>query len=348
MAEWRRIVICIEQRSCVGRGPRYSWRPVLALAVGSTGTLGATTSPAWAIVPNASVTGTAVSLLSVSCAVTTACTAVGFQNSSGAVQPLAEMWNGQGWTTQRAAAPAGSAGGILAGVSCLLAAQCIAVGESLETGGSSVPLVEMWNGVKWTTAHAPAPAGSTSSELVSVSCVATGTGTPLPTACAAVGYTVGVDGVWAPLAESYNGTKWVLSHAPSRSGATFSELNGVSCVAASTCTAVGGDTNSDGTEVTLIETLNGTGWKLLPSANPASHPDPMLRTVSCTSPTSCVAVGENDITSIPIGGTRDWRQRGMGLSGPRSRSFPPARSHRSWPALPAFRAVLALQSADRT
>jgi hypothetical protein len=43
----------------------------------------------------------------------------------------------------------------------------------------------------------------------------------------------------ATLAEAWNGVTWVVQHTPSPAKAKESELSGVSCTAATTCTAVG-------------------------------------------------------------------------------------------------------------
>jgi hypothetical protein len=64
----------------------------------------------------------------VSCPRTTACTAVGISNSSSS-QPavLAEYWNGTAWVIQNTPDP--SVGNELAGVSCVAATTCTAVGH---------------------------------------------------------------------------------------------------------------------------------------------------------------------------------------------------------------------------
>src|SRR5579859_3381554 len=65
-------------------------------------------------------------------------------------------------------------------------------------------------------------------------------------------------------------------------------LNGVSCVAATDCMAVGlSNTNSDGA---LAETWNGKAWKIVSVPVPVSNLG-ALTGVSCTSATRCVAVG---------------------------------------------------------
>jgi len=67
-------------------------------------------------------------------------------------------------------------------------------------------------------------------------------------------------------------------------------LNGVSCVSATDCTAVGEYyRTATGPQLTLIERWNGTAWRVEPS--PSSGRDSTLDSVSCPSASSCTAVG---------------------------------------------------------
>jgi hypothetical protein len=66
------------------------------------------------------------------------------------------------------------------------------------------------------------------------------------------------------------------------------ELYGISCVSASSCTAVGFSVYHASPK-TLIETWNGTAWSLVPSPNTSA--DNILSGVSCVSVTACTAVG---------------------------------------------------------
>jgi hypothetical protein len=56
--------------------------------------------------------------------------------------------------------------------------------------------------------------------------------------------------------------------------------------------ATGGGASGEGESgFTLAESWNGTSWSLVPSPSPGSFSDE-LRGVSCTSPGSCMAVGD--------------------------------------------------------
>jgi hypothetical protein len=101
--------------------------------------------------------GTQSSLYGVSCAAKT-CLAVGAAGPSQAPditanQPAALAWNGATWTWL--AIPGGTSGtlyGILYGVTCVTAADCLAVG-SAQDGNATRNLAEFWNGTAWTISN---------------------------------------------------------------------------------------------------------------------------------------------------------------------------------------------------
>jgi hypothetical protein len=114
---------------------------------------------------------------------------------------------------------------------------------------------------------------------------------PAEDACVAVGNKrAGRDGTGA-FAESWNGTAWSVSPAPSPAG---SELLGVSCASATTCVAVGFDTTRRGALATLIESWNGSRWSQMSSP---SRGQAALSAVSCVSADSCTAVGNSGIAA---------------------------------------------------
>jgi hypothetical protein len=88
------------------------------------------------------------------------------------------------------------------------------------------------------------------------------------------------------LVESWNGAAWSVAPGPSPSVA---HLYGVSCTAASSCTAVGDYTSNSGLSRALIESWNGSAWSIVPNPSPAVAD---LYGVSCISASSCKAVGE--------------------------------------------------------
>ena len=88
-------------------------------------------------------------------------------------------------------------------------------------------------------------------------------------------------------------TSWSLVASPNN-GTHDNGLNDVSCVSATSCTAVsayttGNAINGNNVYQTLIESWNGTVWNLMPSPN--TGVTDTLYGVSCVSTTSCMAVG---------------------------------------------------------
>jgi hypothetical protein len=84
--------------------------------------------------------------------------------------------------------------------------------------------------------------------------------------------------------ERWNGTSWAIQTNPTPEG---SELEGVSCVSTTACTAVG----YVGTPEPLIERWNGASWSPMPAPNPAGSTYTWLESVVCTSTTECIANG---------------------------------------------------------
>ncbi|MGH2893325.1 MAG: hypothetical protein ACRDPM_08655, partial [Solirubrobacteraceae bacterium] len=90
---------------------------------------------------------------------------------------------------------------------------------------------------------------------------------------------------------------WVTSTTPGPSGPPNAAMMGVSCVSATFCMAIGSsDFGYDHSKTMLVRPIatfaqrwDGSAWTVLPT--PAAGPSPMLVSVSCASPTFCVAVG---------------------------------------------------------
>jgi hypothetical protein len=98
------------------------------------------------------------------------------------------------------------------------------------------------------------------------------------------------------LVESWNGRTWSVLESPNPEGSGTPRLNGVSCVSARSCVAVGSDSTYEGPSQTLVETSKGGNWSIVPSANGASGAS-YLNGVSCVSSESCFAVGEDKATA---------------------------------------------------
>jgi streptogramin lyase len=225
---------------------------------------------AWSIqsAPNPSNASSSF-LYGVSCPTASACTAVGYQATSGGYLTLVEQWNGTEWTVQ--SSPNGTGNyNVLDSVSCTATSACTAVG-SLFTGA----LVERWGGSSWVIQTSLNGSEAEYDGLSGVSCTSA-------TACTAVGwYSKTLFGADYPLAESWNGTAWT-SHAVTGSG----NLNSVSCSSASACTAVGGIL----AWTAVAQGWNGMEWTAQVTATPTGA-ETALFGVSCTSTSACIATG---------------------------------------------------------
>ncbi len=119
--------------------------------------------------------------------------------------------------------------------------------------------------------------------------------------CWAVGITIQFNGSggFTPLAEAWNGSTWTLAAPPPLPANDGGGLFGVSCLSGSDCWAVGavieqagGNGNPTGT---LAEHWDGSAWSIVPSPTPTGNgaAGAILQSVSCTSSSSCVAVGSS-------------------------------------------------------
>jgi hypothetical protein len=230
-------------------------------------------------------------LKGISCAASTSCEAVGrYDNSEGKNVTLAESWNGSEWVVQSTPNPSGATSSELTGVSCAASTSCEAVGSYSNSEGKRVTLAESWSSSIWVVQSTPNPSGATSSELTGVSCAAS-------TSCEAVGSYSNSEGKRVTLAESWSSSIWVVQSTPNPSGATSSELTGVSCAASTSCEAVGSYHNSEGKHVTLAESWSSSKWAVQSTPNPTGATASELRGVSCTASTSCETTGSYENTA---------------------------------------------------
>jgi hypothetical protein len=234
----------------------------------------------WLQTARAPSTARVATLDAVSCPAHGICTAVGYSSdrtySAGAT--LAEHLDGGKWTIQPTPHQAGGGLAELNGVSCPALTDCIAIGNS-----ALGPLGEQWDGTNWTIQSMPIPAGTFNPQPQAVSCAST-------VSCTAVGVTYTSVGENAmPLAEYWDGTSWTAETVPVPAGAFDIDLTGVSCPTATDCTAVGTYDGTAGGDP-LAEQWNGSTWTV--QATPG-HSGASLGSVSCVSPTVCIATGYN-------------------------------------------------------
>lgn len=282
---------------------------------------------AWTVASSTNVAGQAYNALAdVSCSSAAACTAVGADSAGLAQRPesLAERWNGTAWSTQTAVNPELPIESELKSVSCASNTQCVGAGKDLFAEGG---FVEVWNGTAWSVAATfpgemrkisctaegcvgvgvkggaaeawlvfqvsgawavtpikpMTPAGATATSFSGVSCFA-------GSACTAVGYYRDASLVYHPLVERWNGSAWTRQGAPDPlEGSGQNATLAVSCVSATSCTAVG-----EAAGKPVAEVMSEGSWVRSPAISlPAGAKGATLLGVSCGSTEGCMAVGDS-------------------------------------------------------
>jgi hypothetical protein len=220
-------------------------------------------------------------LSAVSCVTALDCTAVGWYYASPqGDQTLVETWDGTTWSV--VPSPNEEGNNYLLGVSCVSPTECMAVGKFDRTTGIGPyldqDLVESWNGSSWTIVNAPTEGSDVNEDLYGVSCVSA-------TDCVAVGYYVATAGNVSTnetLTALWDGSEWSLMTSPDAG-----VLNAVSCTSdAGLCMAVGEGNQG----YAIAEMWNGTGAWSDATTYDGTWTESLL-SVSCTSDSSCMAVG---------------------------------------------------------
>jgi hypothetical protein len=268
---------CPTSTHCVAVGQSHSYSPfayrtLIEESVGGT----------WAVVSSpSSPSGLGSTLHDVTCPSANLCIAVG-KNEDSASTPttLIEQNTGGGWTVVPSPNPTsfGAPYGVLSGVTCASAVDCIAVGVYESDNGLSEPLIEENRGSGWVIV--PSPGTGTGDLLNDVACTGAGT-------CYAVG-SAG-DQTGDLIMHRTNDGFWAIVYhtiaPPCPSGTTcirVGYLDDVTCSSAGTCIANPGFLEYAGGEWSVLGTGSAVGT--LPSR------------VTCAS-LDCVGA-----TSVPNGG----------------------------------------------
>jgi hypothetical protein len=182
--------------------------------------------------------------------------AVGENDSSNMQETLVEHRNGKVWkiVTSPNFAPSGNT---LASISISSAKDIWAAGTTTSTSSTSGdrPLIEHWNGSRWSISSSPALSG----RLFSVAAIKSND-------VWAVGENL-MPNFTGSLAEHWNGKQWRIVSSPNL-GPAINVLNSVVKISADTVWAAGDETNSPApsAEYTpLIERWNGTQWSVVSS-----------------------------------------------------------------------------------
>ncbi|HEY1651222.1 MAG TPA: hypothetical protein VGG09_04990, partial [Acidimicrobiales bacterium] len=231
----------------------------------------------WSVI-QATAGSTDTLLLSVSCTSASFCVAVGWTGSPST--PYVEQWNGSTWTPTVLPLPSGYADSLILSVSCPTSTSCMMAGLGENGSGDEIPLAEQFNGSSWSATSFPTFPPDTDTALFSVSCAGT-------SFCAAAG---GTDS--GVLVMTWNGSSWTQATLPSNGP---DDLNAISCFSATSCSAVGQQSNGGPTAALA---WNGQTWSQATTpAPPASSTGSALEAVDCITNWACVAVGDNQFGS---------------------------------------------------
>jgi hypothetical protein len=242
-------------------------------------------------------------LEAISCATATFCLTVGERTTAaGVAQAVAERWNGQRWLIVTPLRP--EAFSQLLGVSCHGPRNCYAVGwTSRSSAAASRPLVEHWNGRRWSIQTISRPASGAT--LQSVSC-------PTATSCTAVGQT-GTENIRLLVEDLSNG-KWTEGlpaiHAGAPGTASFYR---VSCSAPRVCTALVRYID-DSEELTWATAARGATGGFNVTVPPGDVSSDNAEGLSCR-PVACTIAGglnTNDGRGDPSGTGTTFAWRGSG------------------------------------
>jgi hypothetical protein len=177
-------------------------------------------------------------------------------------------------------------------VTCAAASDCWAVGASYDASGNNQTLIEQDAGSGWAVVPSPDPSGSRSGEFKSVACASVDD-------CWAVGDSFVAGGGESTLIAQDAGTGWSIVPSPNPLVGGFNELDGVTCVGATDCWAVGSFNDDSGYPVyPLVEHDTGSGWNVV--SNPDSSVAGSLQAVTCVSSADCWAVGSAGTTPEPF------------------------------------------------
>jgi hypothetical protein len=198
--------------------------------------------------------------------------------------------------------PAGGTGAsFFGGIACPAAGSCIAVG-SYQDSTTSHPIVDTLANGKWTTRLLAGPAG-VNSEGVSLDDVAC----PSISSCVAIGDYTDTSAHPQALVAILSAGAWTVRTTPVPADAASvaaPEQYALACAAVGSCQIVGRYSTAAGAAVPLIVAVSGPSVSArrgpLPSTTTGSIA--YLRDVSCSTATSCVAVGTYDTDSDTAGG----------------------------------------------
>jgi hypothetical protein len=285
--------------------------PTLANAATAPAANTAANAPAWSALevqsPHTTYSHPSAGLFAVTCTGTANCVAGGeYINSAGHEQAMVVSGSRGTWSGARAIALphtsyAKSGQGLINGLTCTSAGNCVAVGylgTQMGAAGDGRGFIDTEVRDTWRKALVPAePTGASTKpygEFNSVACSG-------PGACATVGFYLNAAHGAVPAAQTEVGGRWqaaagiTLPANATTGGAAFAILSSVQCPQSGFCFAVGSYRTTanqiQAMRVTQTRGHWGQAVEVGAPANAAVSPAAALASISCAMPTTCVAVG---------------------------------------------------------
>lgn len=232
-------------------------------------------------------------LSGVSCPAPTSCVAVGdYSDEFG----LVVTGSGSSWHAATLPAP-GDARDPPAefpnAVSCSASTACGAAGSNQDSSNDLAGLVLTKSGTTWAAVHAPLPAHAgavPNPEPDSIAC-------PVAKMCAVTGGYAGSGEFQQVELLTWNGTSWSAIEAPMPKGASSDPqpiIGSVACPAQNFCVAAGEYSDAQFESQGVLENWNGTTWSAARAPQPPGGNGMTLNAVSCSTVSTCAAVGEYD------------------------------------------------------
>jgi hypothetical protein len=175
----------------------------------------------------------------------------------------------------------------LAGVSCVSANFCVAVGnQAASARARHVPIAMIWNGARWRRTAVNLPKGWLAGQLGGVSCMSAAY-------CVAIGNYAKNNSSTIPVAVTWNGRAWTARALPSLAGGRPA-ADGISCAAARRCVVGFLSNPMPKSGQAFIDVLTGAKWTVHALTPPKGSEFAAFEAVSCVSVTHCVIAGVVD------------------------------------------------------
>ena len=199
----------------------------------------------------------------------------------------AESWNGIAWSDLSLPTPSAlslQASWTRPTISCADSTDCVVIGSN----GTRL-MSEVLHAGSWSADSAGLPT-TTSDVITKLSCGAVGS-------CVGIGY---VQGTGRPLAMKFSSGTWSILANPKMpvTKPVTASLTSVNCQSASSCWVVGAFAGTGTSPTMLVMHFDGTSFTANGLPTPSGSTEAFLNDISCTSSTSCVAVGSSDTDAI--------------------------------------------------